>query len=74
MPEFRLLFLRANRLAHWESFEADDALTAVHIAAARPSDDIMELWSDAGRIGVFRPLAGHSGRIVQEVRSKPDEA
>lgn len=68
-----MLFLRANRLAHWESFEADDALAAVHIAAARPSDDIMELWSETGRIGIFRPLAGHSTRIVQEP-NKPNPA
>ena len=69
-----MLFLRANRLAHWESFEADDALAAVHFAAARPSDDIMELWSETGRIGIFRPLAGQGTRLVHEVRNKPGKA
>ena len=54
--EFRLLYLRANRLEQWEIIEADDALAAVHEAARRPSDDVTELWSDQGRIAIFRPV------------------
>lgn len=62
MPEFRLLYLRASRLENWEIFEADDALAAVHLAAARPSQDVTELWSEEGKIAVFRPIGGHPGR------------
>jgi hypothetical protein len=54
--EFRLLYLRANRLERWEIIEADSALAAVHEAASRPSDTVTELWSDGGRIAVFRPI------------------
>lgn len=54
--EFRLLYLRANRLERWEIIEADSALAAVEEAARRPSDDVTELWSDQGRIAVFRPI------------------
>ena len=54
--EFRLLYLRANRLERWEIIEADSALAAVEEAARRPSDDVTELWSDRGRIAIFRPV------------------
>ena len=59
--EFRLLYLRANRLERWEIIEAETALAAVHEAASRPSDDITELWSDHGKIAIFRPVGGHAG-------------
>ena len=55
MPTYRLLFFRANRLDRWEEFEAANHLDAVHTAAQRESDDVMELWSADGKIGVFRP-------------------
>jgi len=58
---FRLLFLRSNRLDHWESFEAASALDAVERAARRPSDDVVELWSEQGRIATFRPVGRHHG-------------
>jgi hypothetical protein len=56
---FRLLFMRSNRLDHWESIEADSALEAVERAAERPSDDVVELWSEQGRIATFRPVGRH---------------
>ncbi len=59
MPEFRLLYLRANRLEKWEIFEAEDAISAVHMAARKPSDDIVELWSGDGKIAIFKPVGQH---------------
>jgi hypothetical protein len=59
MAEFRLLYLRANRLENWEVFEAEDALSAVHIAARKPSAHVMELWSGEGKIAIFRPVGTH---------------
>ena len=61
MSEFRLLYLRANRLERWEIIEAETALAAVHEAASRPSDDVTELWSDEGKIAVFRPVGTQAG-------------
>ncbi len=59
MPKYRLLFFRANRLLDWEAFEAADHLAAIDPAAGRRSDGRMELWSDSGRIAVFRPMTLH---------------
>ena len=61
MSEFRLLYLRANRLERWEIIEAESALDAVHEAASRPSDDVTELWSDEGKIAIFRPVGTQAG-------------
>jgi hypothetical protein len=59
MPEFRLLYLRANRLEKWETFEAESPLAAVHVAAGRPSQDVVELWSGDGKIAIFKPAGQH---------------
>jgi hypothetical protein len=56
---FRLLYMRSNRLDHWETFEAESALEAIERAAGRPSNDVVELWSDQGRIATFRPVGRH---------------
>ncbi len=61
VSEFRLLYLRANRLERWEIIQAESALAAVHEAAARPSDDVTELWSDQGKIAIFRPVGTQAG-------------
>jgi hypothetical protein len=58
---FRLLYMRSNRLDHWETFEAESPLDAVEKAAERPSDDVVELWSDQGRIATFRPVGRQFG-------------
>ena len=55
MPVFRLFFFQSSRLERSETLDAPDALTAVHLAAERPSKDVLELWSDHGRIATFRP-------------------
>jgi len=61
MTVFRLLFFRGSQLQHFETLEAPDDLTAIHEAAKRPSHDLVELWSPAGRIAVFRPARRHHG-------------
>lgn len=58
---FRLLYLRSNRLDRWETLEAASALEAIEQAAERPSDDVVELWSEQGRIATFRPVGRHLG-------------
>ncbi len=63
MSEFKLLYLRANRLERWETIEAEDALSAIHIAAARPSSDVTELWSDSAKLAVFRPVGRHGNSM-----------
>jgi hypothetical protein len=55
VPVFRLFYFRSSRLERSETFDAPDALTAVHLAAERPSGDVLELWSDQGKIATFRP-------------------
>jgi len=60
VPNFRLFYFRASRLERSETIEAADPLDAVHEAAKRPSADLVELWSDQGRIAIFRP-ASRSG-------------
>jgi hypothetical protein len=61
MTEFRLLYFRGSQLDHFELLDAPDELTAVHRAAERPSDDLVELWSDRGRIALFRPARRQHG-------------
>jgi hypothetical protein len=75
MPTYRLLFFRANRLDRWEEFEAANHLDAVYTAAERQSDDLMELWSPAGKIGVFRPYARntHSSKGGQKKHAHSPE-
>jgi hypothetical protein len=51
--------MRSNRLDHWETFEAETALEAVEKAAQRPSNDVVELWSEQGRLATFRPVGRH---------------
>lgn len=60
VPNFRLFYFRASRLERSETIEAADPLDAVHQASKRPSADLVELWSDEGRIAIFRP-ASRSG-------------
>jgi hypothetical protein len=55
VPAFRLFYFRSSRLERSETIEAPDPLTAVHLAAERPSADLVELWSDCGKIATFRP-------------------
>ena len=57
MPNFRLFYFRSSRLERSETIEAADAIEAVHQAAKRPSHDLVELWSDQGRIAIFRPAS-----------------
>ena len=57
MPTFRLFFFRSSRLERSETIEAADPLDAVHEAAKRPSTDVVELWSDSGKIATFRPAS-----------------
>jgi hypothetical protein len=59
VPRFRLFYFRASRLERTETIEAPDPLTAVHEAAGRPSGDVVELWSDEGKIATFRPTSRH---------------
>ncbi len=59
MGSYRLLFMHANRLHRWELIEADDYLSAVEQAAQRGTREVVELWSEDGKIGVFRPAGRH---------------
>ena len=59
VPLFRLLYFRANRLERHEEIECDSAMEAIHEAATRTSDDVVELWSDQGRLALFRPASRH---------------
>ena len=59
---YRLLFFRANQLDRWERIEAPSELEAVHKAARRPSDDVVELWTAGRRIASFRPVGAHPKR------------
>ncbi len=55
MPTYRIIFFKAHRLNRWEQFEAGGHLEAVELAAKKASKGYFELWSDSGRIAVFRP-------------------
>jgi hypothetical protein len=59
MIAFKLLFFRGSHLHHFETLDAPDELTAIHEAARRPSEDLVELWSPVGRIALFRPARRH---------------
>jgi hypothetical protein len=60
VPEFHLLYLNGSRLSRSETLEAEDALSAVHIAATRPHYDVLELWSSYGQVAIFKPVgSGH---------------
>jgi len=59
MTLFRLLFFRGSQLERFETLEAPNDLAAIHEAAKRPSEDLVELWSPAGRIALFRPARRH---------------
>ena len=67
-----MLYLRANRLERWEIIEAETPLAAVHEAASRPSDGITELWSDDGKIAIFRPVGAHAGVWPMGPVEKPE--
>ncbi len=60
MPAYRLIYFRSARLDRAESIEAPDTLAALHEAARRPSNDIVELWSEDGKIATFRPASRHA--------------
>ena len=55
MPKFRILYLRNSVLEQAESVEAPDILSVIERASGRPSDVIVEIWSDKGRVGVIGP-------------------
>jgi hypothetical protein len=57
VPSFRLFYFRSSRLERSETIEATDPLDAIHQAARRPSSDVVELWSDEGKIATFRPTS-----------------
>jgi len=59
VPAFRLIYFRASRLDRSETIDASTALAAIEEAAKRPSHDVMELWSDDGKIATFRPATRH---------------
>ena len=46
----------------WERIEAPSEIEAVHEAARRPSDDVVELWTAGRRIASFRPVGAHPKR------------
>jgi hypothetical protein len=53
---FKLLYFRGSRLRRHEVIDAEDALEAIHIAAARPSNDVTELWQGDRKLATFRPV------------------
>jgi hypothetical protein len=57
VPAFRLFFFRASKLDRSETLQAPDAMTAIEQAARRPSNDVVELWSDQGKVATFRPAS-----------------
>lgn len=59
MPKYRLLFFQANRLEHWEEFEADTFVAAVQLGAERAGNQFVELWSEGGRLATYRPRRTH---------------
>ena len=59
---YRLLYFRASRLERWEPVAASNDLDALHEAARRPSDDIVELWAAGRKIASFRPVGAHPKR------------
>lgn len=59
VPDFHLIYFRASRLDRSETIEAENALAAIEEAARRPSHDVVELWSDHGKIATFRPATRH---------------
>ena len=59
MPTYRLIFFRSSRLDRAETIEAPDALSAIHEAARRPSEGVVELWGDQGKLATFRPTTRH---------------
>ena len=75
MPVYRLLFFRGGALDHWESIDAPDHLAALEEAGARPSEGLMELWSDDRKVASFKPVGAqgspHSALFGQEIRRAP---
>ena len=59
MPAFRLIYFRASLLDRSETIDAPSALAAIEEAARRPSHDVVELWSDDGKLATFRPATRH---------------
>ena len=59
MPLYRLLYFSGPKLERSELLEAKTSLSAIEEAARRPSHDLVELWSDAGRLATFRPARRH---------------
>jgi hypothetical protein len=76
MPDYRLLFFRGGALDHWEMIEATDHLAALEEAGARPSEGLMELWSDERKVASFKPVgtqgSAHSTLFAQELRRAPE--
>ena len=62
VPSYRLLFFQAHRLERWEVIEAAGPIEAVEAAARRPSDDLVELWSEGTRLASFRPAGSMAHR------------
>lgn len=62
MAKYRILYFLANRLERWEEIEADTFVGAVQIASERAGDELVELWSERGRIATFRPRHHHDSR------------
>ncbi len=57
--DFRLLYFEGSRLKRFETIEAPDPLAALHEAAKRPSEDLVELWTGDRKLATFRPVQRH---------------
>ena len=60
MANYRLLFFRGGQLDHWESIEASDHIAALEEAGQHPSEGLMELWSERGKVASFKPMGTRS--------------
>jgi hypothetical protein len=60
MANYRLLYFLGGQLDHWEMIEAIDHMGALEEAAGRPSQGLMELWSERGKVASFKPVGTHS--------------
>ncbi|HEY0115191.1 MAG TPA: hypothetical protein VGB54_05680 [Allosphingosinicella sp.] len=56
MSHYRLLFFHGSELQRWEQIDAGGHLEALEEAGRRPSEGVMELWSDRGKVASFRPV------------------
>lgn len=70
MATYRLLFFHGGQLDHWEMIEAADHMAALEVAGHHPSEGLMELWSEQGKVASFKPMGTRSSHQT-DARFRP---